>query len=239
VGTITATDRLHHYFFDQALDGGPHHAQIVAFYERLDDFIGDIYQRSKDQEALFLTCSDHGFTPIKTEIYLNRWLVENGYLTLTDTANGLQGITTDSRAFCLDPARIYIHQKGRYPRGPVESTEYHDLREELSEKLSQISFEGQKVVQQVYRREEIFQGSCAEKGPDLYLLPNKGFDLKGAVNRESTFGKTHFKGMHTYDDAHLFIYPGRDLADPKIEDIAPLIEDFFSPFGPHKSDATI
>ena len=48
-------------------------------------------------------------------------------------------------------------------------------------------------------------------------------DLKGAVNRDKVFGTTHFKGMHTYDDAHLFSTVPVSRDGIKIEDIAAII----------------
>ncbi|UCF84245.1 MAG: alkaline phosphatase family protein, partial [Desulfobacteraceae bacterium] len=227
VGMITATDRLHHYFFPQVLENGPYHQVILEFYRKLDAFVGDIFQRSKDRGALLLTCSDHGFVSIKTEVYINRWLIENGYLELEEGKNGLIGITGNSRAFCLDPARIYIHSQGKYPRGPVKESEYAVLRDELAEQLSRLTHNGDKVVKKIFYREDIFTGPYSDRGPDIYLLPHNGFDLKGALNRRDLFGKTHFCGMHTYDDAHLFIFPAQRIDNPRIEQIAPLIENYF------------
>jgi predicted AlkP superfamily phosphohydrolase/phosphomutase len=172
--------------------------------------------------AVFMTCSDHGFTPIKTEVYINRWLIENGYLKLS-SSEGLKGIAAESKVFCLDPSRIYIHLEGKYQRGMVKNSDYKNLINELKEKISGITFDGQNVIKDIYPKEEIFHGNFADNGPDLYLLPNYGFDLKGATNREHIFGKTHFRGMHTYDDAHLFASAPVDSRDIKIEDVAGII----------------
>ena len=227
VGTITATDRLHHYFYPQALGEGPYHGKMLEFYGKLDAFLGEIYEKAKDQGCIFLTCSDHGFTPITSEVYLNRWLIENGYLLLEDTSKGLERISGNSLAFCLDPGRIYIHLKDRYPRGCVARSDYKSLRKDLAEKLSQITFSGKKVIKRTYLREEIFNGPYTVLGPDIYLLPYPGFDLKGAVDRPTVFGTSHFTGMHTYDDAHLFISSDHKLSTPTITDIASLIEGHF------------
>ena len=224
IAAITETDRLHHFFFDSAL-AGDHYDKFERFYREIDAFIGKMASKAKEDGAGFLTCSDHGFTPIKSEVYINRWLMENGYLVL-NSGDGLTGITRDSRAFNLDPSRIYIHLEGKYGRGPVKSTEYEPLRNELREKLKEISFEGQKVIKEVFTKEEIFKGPQTANGPDLYLLPNYGFDLKGVANRPNIFGMTRFRGMHTYDDAHLFSSAPLELEDPKIEDVASIISEW-------------
>jgi len=221
IGTITETDRLHHFFFDSARDGKYFHI-FEKFYKELDSFIGLMAKKAAKDGALFLTCSDHGFTPIKSEVYLSRWLIENGYLK-PSSMEGLKGVTPDTKAFCLDPSRIYIHLNERYSRGKIRQSDYSKLVEELKEKFSEITFEGQKVIKKIYLRHEIFHGDYVDGGPDIYLLPNYGFDLKGAVNRDSLFGMTHFKGMHTYDDAHLFASIPIECNDITIKDVASII----------------
>ncbi|MDI6891208.1 MAG: alkaline phosphatase family protein [Thermodesulfovibrionales bacterium] len=224
IGTITETDRLHHFFFHNALNDGEFHEAFIDFYKKLDMFLGKMYEKAMKENALFLTCSDHGFTPIKTEVYLNKWLMEEGYLEITVKEKGIETITETSKAFCLDPSRIYIHLNGKYPRGSVKDSEYQEIRNAPAQKLKTLSFNGEKVVKEVYFKEDIFKGPYAEKGPDIYVLPNYGFDLKGAFNRESVFGTTHFKGMHTHDDAHLFIsHKHHNNNSFKIEDIAGIV----------------
>ena len=98
--------------------------------------------------------------------------------------------------------------------------DYEKVRAELKAELMSLEFDGRKVIKEAYMKEEIFSGDFTENGPDLYLLPNHGFDLKGAVNRENVFGTSHFKGMHTYDDAHLFSTVPVNIDGIKIEDIA-------------------
>lgn len=226
IGTITETDRLHHFFFDSAKAGKYFHI-FEKFYRELDCFIGDMAKNAKNDGAVFLTCSDHGFTPIKTEVYLNRWLIENGYLKLSGL-EGLKGMLPETRVFCLDPSRIYIHLEGKYRCGSVKQSEYKGLAEELKERLAGVVFNNEKVIKEIYGKDEIFQGEYAEEGPDLYLLPNYGFDLKGATNKNSVFGTSHFKGMHTYDDAHLSVSIPVNKEDIKIEDVAMIVVNYVS-----------
>ena len=221
IGTVTETDRLHHFFFNSSREG-KYYPVFERFYSELDSFIGSMAKKAINEGAVFMTCSDHGFTTIDSEVYLNRWLVEKGYLSLNGT-DGLQGIAPESRAFCLDPSRIYIHTEGRYGRGSVKRGDYEKVRAGLKEELNSLEFDGHKVIKEVYFKEEIFKGALTENGPDIYLLPNYGFDLKGAVNRDKVFGTSHFKGMHTYDDAHLFSTVPVNRDGIKIEDIAEII----------------
>ena len=203
IATITETDRLHHFFYDSAA-GGPYHDIFIDFYGRLDAFLGEMFERSQRDRALFLTCSDHGFAPIKTEVYVNRLLQDHGLLKITGN-DGFKGITADSQVFCLDPARVYVHLKGKYARGTVNASEYETLRTEIKNLFDTLTFEGMKVVRQVYFKEEIFAGNNLDDAPDLYILGEPGFDLKAALNKDSIFGMSHFRGAHTYTDAHLFV----------------------------------
>ena len=84
------------------------------------------------------------------------------------------------------------------------------------------------MVANVYRRDDIYSGPHVERGPDIVLEPKWGYDLKGAVNKEELTGRTALCGMHTYEDAHLFVR-GRQLGmpgsgpegAPAIQDVAP------------------
>ncbi|MGQ9570196.1 MAG: alkaline phosphatase family protein [Thermodesulfovibrionales bacterium] len=224
IGTVTETDRLHHFFFDSAYEG-EYFEIFKKYYRELDMFLNKMAEKAFKDGAVFMTCSDHGFASIRTEVYINRWLIENGYLKL-NSSEGLKGILTDSKAFCLDPSRIYIHLEGKYKRGSVKNSDYNSLINELKEKLLGLTFEEQNLIKDIYLKEELFHGNFLDYGPDVYLLPNYGFDLKGATNRENIFGKTHFRGMHTYDDAHFFISEPLQIEDIKIEDVAGIIHKY-------------
>jgi predicted AlkP superfamily phosphohydrolase/phosphomutase len=218
---ITETDRLHHFFFDSAREGR-YYGRFEDFYRKLDTFLSEMAGKAGKDGAMFLTCSDHGFTTIKSEVYLNRWLVENGFLKLSG-GEGLTGIAGGSRAFCLDPSRIYIHLEGKYKRGSVKAADYEDVVSELVERLEGPDFQGEKVIKRIYTKKEIFEGDFAEKGPEIYLLPEYGFDLKGVAGTQKLFGTSRLLGMHTYDDAHLYVSLPFEKADVKMEDVAGII----------------
>jgi len=211
IGTITETDRLHHFFFDSAR-GGQYHHIFTKFYRELDEFLWKMFNRAQKDQALFLTCSDHGFAPIVSEVYINRYLQDCGHLNLAG-GGSFKDITAQTQAFVLDPARVYIHLKNKYQRGAVETAEYDALREKLKSLFNSLNYNGKRVVKQVFFKEEIFSGPYIEDAPDLYILGEPGFDLKATLNKESVFGASHFHGAHTHGDAHLFI-SDRDRMNP-------------------------
>jgi predicted AlkP superfamily phosphohydrolase/phosphomutase len=85
-----------------------------------------------------------------------------------------------TKAFSLgiDSTNIFINVKGRFPQGVVaDGGEYEELRDELVERLGGIfdPATGERVVERVYRREELYHGDCLDKAPDL-LVTWKDFE---------------------------------------------------------------
>jgi predicted AlkP superfamily phosphohydrolase/phosphomutase len=225
IGVITATDRLQHFFMDAIEDEGhKYHSAFRDFYRRVDNFLGQMTERLRDETLLIM--SDHGFTPIKQQVYLNRWLVDNGYLRLKENARTIEEIDDGSRAFALDPGRIYINVKGKYPNGAVEPASASELIQEIKRGLCEISAEGKPIVKQVYERDELFHGPLVASAPDLCAQTIYGFDLKGAVNKKELMDREIFTGMHTQDDATLFINSPAGVLrpdKPHITDVAPTL----------------
>jgi predicted AlkP superfamily phosphohydrolase/phosphomutase len=172
--------------------------------------------------------SDHGFTGIKKEVFINHWLRENGYLDFTtDAPEKLSQIAETSRAFCLDPARIYLNTKNHYPKGCVESADVPALLDELAAKLAALTDPdtGEPMIRDVYRRDDVFSGPLVEQAPCLVLVSNWGWDLKGSIKRRVLAEKGVFSGMHTQDDAFLYIR-GADVtaaAKPTVRDVMPTV----------------
>ncbi|MCI0490945.1 MAG: alkaline phosphatase family protein [Blastocatellia bacterium] len=225
IGVITSTDRLQHFFWDAIEDENhKYHSAFLDYYALVDDFLGRIGERLGD-ETLFIM-SDHGFTGIEKQVYLNRWLADNGYLKLKENARSIEDIAEGSRAFALDPGRIYLNLKGRYPSGTVERAYRRALLDEIKQGLSEISANGTAIVKRVYERDEIFSGPRTDAAPDLCVQPIYGYDLKGAVNKQELMDRDLLTGMHTQDDATLFISAPRDDLrpdKPHITDVAPTI----------------
>jgi len=85
-----------------------------------------------------------------------------------------------TRAFSLgiDSTNIFVNLKGRFPQGIVEPGEAYDqLREEIAARLESLvdPETGEGIVERVYRREELYQGGCVEKAPDI-LVTWKNFE---------------------------------------------------------------
>jgi predicted AlkP superfamily phosphohydrolase/phosphomutase len=115
-------------------------------------------------------------------------------------------IDKGTKAFNMDPARIYIHLRGKYPSGCISpGKEYDSLREELKSRLMELKVDGFPVVKTVYFKEELFNGSFINDAPDILLLPNWGYDLKGTISKQSLTGNSLLTGMHTQNDSTFYI----------------------------------
>ena len=47
--------------------------------------------------------SDHGFTGIKQQVYLNRWLIDNGFLKLKENPRSIEDIAEGFSSICDGP----------------------------------------------------------------------------------------------------------------------------------------
>lgn len=215
---ITGTDRLMHFLWEAyEKEHHPYHQAFLDYYEKVDRFVGHVYDRylslegSKDEKNHFCMLSDHGFTAIKTEVYLNRWLEEHGYLTYQKAQpDTVMDIGSGSKAFVMDPSRIYINLKGKYPLGAVDPSDYKAVRQELKEGLESLVFEdGIKVAKRVYEKEALYHGPYVDQAPDLVVLSHHGYDLKGKVKADAVFGRSNLVGMHTQDDAFFYSSNGQ------------------------------
>ncbi len=206
IAAITETDRLHHYLWSALKDPShERHQFLLDFYRELDGFIGD-FHKGIDSETPFIILSDHGFTEIKKEIYLNTYLKEKGYLKFkSPEPESFKDIEDATQAFLLDPSRIYIHTADKFSRGTVNSSHYDELRERIKEDMLSLEVDGNKVIKDVFFKEELYEGECFEDAPDLVLLPEEGFDLKGSLKAKDVAGMGPFTGGHTRENATFFI----------------------------------
>ena len=205
---VTGTDRIQHYIWD-ALEDPSHvfHEAFIDYYRKVDEFVGKLIDMfgdvsgRQDGEGLFLL-SDHGFCGIIQEVRINRWLAENGFLSFeTENPSSLEDISSESKAFALDPGRIYLNRKDRFPRGSVDAVSARSILDEIKSGLAELRYDGEPVIERIFEREEAYSGPETPRGPDLLPVGNHGFDLKGTVKERDVFGRTNLTGMHTWDDA--------------------------------------
>ncbi len=227
---VTGTDRLHHFMWDAYEDEShEYHKGFLDYYRRVDDFVGHVYEKfsKTDFADNFFVLSDHGFCQTKKEVYANSVLASLGYLQFDPAeSTSLEDVSEKTVAFALDPARIYIHTRGRFPRGQIPADEVPAIKEELTSVFSPLSDGDSPVVRRIFDGADVYQGPHSGKGPDLLLVPHNGYDFKGRIGSPEVFGRRKLQGMHTWDDA-FFVTLRPDLMPDKDEftllDIPPQI----------------
>ena len=166
----------------------------------MDSAIGEIVHRINEEDQLIML-SDHGMERIKRNVNVNSYLAEEGFLVLVDNpkpSERYKNIREGTKAFALDPARIYLNRKGKYPNGSVKPNEEEDIIASLVSAFEDLEYNGEKVIKKVYRKEEIYHGEQFEHAPDLVLLSNPGFNLKGNISAENVFEEPDIIiGKHT------------------------------------------
>ena len=220
IGIFTETDRLHHFFWEFMERNDPKYGQLfLDYYKKIDAAIGKIAE-DIDSDTTLILLSDHGFCTLQQEVYINHWLKEEGFLHFKTTPpKALSDIGAGSKAYCLDPGRIYINLKGREPNGCVEpGNDYEQLRNMLISKLTGLKDPDTKttIIDKIHKREEIYHGKYFDRAPDLVIEPKHGYDLKGSINKEALLSKGVFSGMHTYDDAFVYINH-KNIIKPTLE----------------------
>ncbi|WP_436934903.1 alkaline phosphatase family protein [Halovenus marina] len=225
-GVFMTTDRVNHFLFEDYERDGEYYDEFLDFYRKLDDYIGRLRDQLDDDVTLVIA-SDHGFTTLDYEVHLNAWLQEEGWLSYdTDDPDELGDISEGTRAYSLIPGRLYLNLEGREPDGAVPEDEYESVRAELKTEIESLTGpEGREVVDRVETRENAFRGDHTDIAPDLVIIPNHGFDLKaGFTGDDEVFGTGPRNGMHSFDNACLFIDDDdASVKDVDLYDIAPTV----------------
>ena len=222
---VTATDRLMHFLWDAYEDEGhKYHKAFLDYFKKIDKMIGETKADLKKADAL-LIFSDHGFEKLGQDAYVNAVLEKEGLLE-----SGLNGeitnLTNRTRAFALDPGRIYIHKKGRYVNGSVPADEEKALLAEIEGLFGSLASDGRRVIQKIYRKESLYSGKYLDSASDLVLLPRSGFNLKAKLTAGGLSSNDIFTGRHSYEGA--FFLAGNDEGqlpnDSSVIDIGLVIE---------------
>lgn len=183
VGVFVQTDRVSHMFY-RGFD--PEHAlyeetdergrdAIAWTYREADRILGKVMDQLGEKDRL-IVMSDHGFSPYRWSVHLNRWLVDNGYMVLDEGAKesgiGFENVDwSKTRAYAVGLNSLYINKKGRESEGIVTADEVDALKAELFFKLQEMHDEklDQPIVKTMYDGAVIYQGNANNDAPDLVV----------------------------------------------------------------------
>ncbi len=141
-----------------------------------------------------------------------------------------------TRAYSIYYGGININLKGREPAGIVRPEEYESLRQEIMERALQIKDpDGRKVVEKVYRVEELYKNPSPNSFPDIILRFNDfeyfNKTARSLLLNDILFIKTLHSGSHKMNGIFLAYGPdikkGVRIEGAKIYDITPTILHIF------------
>ena len=177
-----STDQISHAFWRTLAPEGSHSATpdaIARLYARMDGIVGEVMSRA-DSDTAIIVMSDHGFSPYRTKVNLNTWLMKRGLLALRPPtehpAPGLLGHIDWSRtkAYGLGLNLLYLNRRGREREGIVSEDERDGLLQNITEGLEALRDPQthEPVVSKVSRPQAT---THVEISPDLIIGYNRGY----------------------------------------------------------------
>ncbi|HET9589011.1 MAG TPA: alkaline phosphatase family protein [Anaerolineales bacterium] len=218
-GIFDDLDRIQHMFFHHRTD------IVQGWYKLLDGFIGEISKRLEGwtDKYRYLILSDHGFADFRNKVHLNRWLLENEFLSMKNGSGDLAAVDwSRTRAYAVGLNSIYLNVAGREGQGIVAADEVEGVLTALKGKLSAWEHtSGDPVVQKVRLKHEVYSGPYTRLGPDLVVGYASGFRASadtglGKIPSVSMEPNTdHWGADHCMDSDVVpgVIFANRDLRD--------------------------
>jgi predicted AlkP superfamily phosphohydrolase/phosphomutase len=146
-------------------------------------------------------------------------------------------------------ASIEINLEGREPKGIVKKREYAQIKEYILSELLKVKDpeNGQKIVQDAFRREAIYHGPYLSEAPDIvFLTKNFEYAATDRIYGNSLVSEPIHKGRGTHRMNGIFIAYGPDikstgeeLEKAHITDLAPTILHIFGLEIPEDMDGKV
>ncbi|HET6824125.1 MAG TPA: alkaline phosphatase family protein [Anaerolineales bacterium] len=212
-------DRVQHMFFQNRMD------VVQDWYRRLDLFVGDVSAQVNawTGKYRYLIMSDHGFSTFEKKVHLNRWLLENGFLSMKNGNKDLDGVDWNkTRAYAVGLNSIYLNIAGREGQGIVSADEVEPLLGEIKRNLLNWQDDGQgRVIHKVRLKHETYSGPYTRFGPDVVVGYASGYRASaetglGKIPSTSLEPNTDHWGADHCMDAEVVpgvIFANRDLRD--------------------------
>ncbi len=244
-----SSDRIQHAFWSMRDPKHPMYDAKVAekyadvipnVYREMNSVLGSVLARCDAKTAL-IVLSDHGFNSFRRAVHVNRWLIQNGYMTLKD-GNDQPGQDlfknvdwSRTKAYAIGFTNICINLKGREGQGIVAANDAPALSKEIADKLCEWKDpdSNEALVKQVYLATEIYHGKALAEGPDLVVGLTPGYRasaqtvLGGAPLNLVEDNKKRWSGDHLIDPSCvpgiLFTNQKLGINSPGLTNVAPTV----------------
>jgi len=216
---LTNTDRLNHFFYREFEDQGPIYEDFLAYYRRVDQAVGRVHDLTiklaeEGDNVCLILLSDHGFTSVKEEFHLNRWLFAHGFQ---------DNIGPAAQALALDPTRIYLNKAPRFPSGRLNGSETNALIQTIANALL-----AEPAVERVLPGSSLYSGRAADMAPDIVVKPAAGYEFKAKFTPGPVYTPSPLMGTHTLEGAFFLMHGfSSRQEEPIVEDILGLSQHVF------------
>ena len=243
-------DRLHHVFwhyFDpehpKYVPGNPYETAFQDYYRMLDAEVGSLLETIPD-DTIVILMSDHGARAMAGGIAFNDWLMQEGYLKLSEpvrepTPIGKAPIDWSNTVAWGDGGyygRLFLNVKGREPQGTIEAADYETVRAEITGKLEEMKGpDGTPLGTRVFRPENVYP-EVKGVAPDLIVyFGDLEWRSVGTVGLGEIFTYENDTGPDgaNHDKRGVFAISGLDgvehgkAADLRLVDVGPTIMKLF------------
>lgn len=257
-------DHLHHKLWRLVEKGSEEDRRLFQkVYRRMDETVGKLVNKF-DDDTTFIVLSDHGAGPLEGVMFINKWLMDGGWLKMkkgpslyiksflsrTDfiakvyrliskfglgrfgkllPASLQHNLATsfisfedvdwdETKAYAFGEwGQIFVNLEGREPQGKVKpGKEYEELLGEIRKELLKIVHPrtGEKMIEEVLRKEELYQGPMLEKAPDLtFTIGSLRYDssVRFGFGLKEIFGPPEFEDSGTHRRQGIVIASGKAI----------------------------
>jgi predicted AlkP superfamily phosphohydrolase/phosphomutase len=189
VVVFVQTDRVSHMFYRGLDEDHPLYkttskearGAVEWIYGEADRILGRTMHELAPEDRL-IVLSDHGFNSFRRSVHLNRWLVQQGFMTSLpgqpDSESLFSNVDwTRTKAYAIGLNGIYLNLKGRERLGIVREQQVAQLQRDIAAQLLEFvdPDTGEPVVLKVYKATDIYQGDEIKDAPDLVIGYGEGF----------------------------------------------------------------
>jgi predicted AlkP superfamily phosphohydrolase/phosphomutase len=218
------------------------------YFRSLDGLLAQIVGDAGD-DATIVVASDHGFGPTQDVFHVNSWLEREGYLAWadsereaparSDTDVGFAEMTRHVHAIDWSVTRAYAATPSSQGINIVEhvpGTDFplpEDVRAQIAVELAAALLElrrpsdGQPLVDEVWTREQAFEGPFEALGPDLSIVLADGGTMSILPSETIVARREQPRGHHRWEGVVIARGPGirtgARVDEVSIVDIAPLV----------------
>jgi predicted AlkP superfamily phosphohydrolase/phosphomutase len=210
----------------------------LGYFRQLDGFVEALVTAAGPDVQVFFA-SDHGFTASTEVVRINAYLAEKGYVHFRELPPGDAGMRRDNSYF----AYLDWHKTTAYCRTPscngitirvarqpgetgIAPAEYESFRNRLIADLEALvdPENGERIIAEVHKREDVFPGAAMKEAPDL-LLVLRDFGFVSVRNVLPIVEKRNYPiGTHHPDGVFIAYGPGIEagklLGRRQITDVA-------------------